>query len=56
MQNRHYESNPKELKKVLMKAEKFGRMIDAKDVIKGAEHVSKVLCKGCGKIPLKLNI
>ena len=52
----HFEISPKELKKDLRQAEKYGRMIDPKEVIEGAEFISTVLCKGCNKISLKLNI
>jgi len=56
MQYKHYEISPKDIKKALKKAEKYGRMIDPKDVAEGQEYLKHVLCAGCGKIPLKLNI
>ena len=31
-------------------------MIDPKDVVRGLEYLSHVLCAGCGRIPLKLNL
>ena len=56
LSNSHYEISPKALKKCLSKAEKYGRMIDPKNVVEGMEYLRHVQCQGCGKIPLKLNI
>lgn len=45
-----------ELKRALKQAEKYGRMIDPRDVIEGNEHLCRIQCQGCGKIPMKLKI
>ena len=50
----HYEVNPKYLNKSLEKTEKYGRMIDPKDVVEGQEFLNHIQCKGCNKIPLNL--
>lgn len=52
----HYEINPKELKKALKNASKYGRMIDPKHLVDGHCHLADVQCKGCGKIQLKNSI
>ena len=56
MSYNHFEISPKELRKSVRQAENYGRMIDPKDVVEGAEFVSTVLCKGCNKISLSLDI
>lgn len=52
----HYEINQKELRKNLRVADKYARMIDSKDVIEGKEFMAAVICKGCNKIPLSMNM
>ena len=56
MSHSHYEVSPKELRKDIRSAEKYGRMIDPGEVVEGAEFLSMVLCKGCNKIPINQKI
>ena len=52
----YFEICPKELRKDVRQAEKYGRMIDPNEVVEGAEFISTLLCKGCNQISLKLDI
>ena len=51
-----YEIDKYELETVLRRADKYGKMIDAEEVIEGKEHLKDVHCGACRKIPLKLEI
>ena len=51
-----YEVFAYDLKKDLKCANKYGRMIEPSEILEGAEHMTTLICKGCNKIPINLDI
>ena len=55
LQLKYFEIVPKELNKLIGKVERYGRMIDPKDLVEGSYCLKDVQCQGCQKISIMIN-
>ena len=52
----HYNTDLYELETVLKRTQKYGKMIDPKELVEGTEYLKDIMCAACKKISLKLDV